>query len=136
MGDISSDIYGYHINSNLLYRVSDATLFNTDRISSSTQGQKCCIKMRKTMASLMEYLLAHARSKYVSDKELITHVWEENGLKGSSARLLQVMTALKKNLTDIGCNEHFIARINGKGYMIMESRVSILYSSSASALSL
>jgi DNA-binding winged helix-turn-helix (wHTH) protein len=127
MDIIKSDIYGYSIGNTLLYHRSAAALINTDRIRDTSRGQMTCIRLRKTMAVLLEYLLSHAECGFISDDELISCIWERNGLKGSSARLWQVMSSLRKRLQEAGCSEEFIFRVNSGGYMLREKIISPVY---------
>lgn len=128
MDNGKSVIYGYSIDNTLFYHVSAAALINTDKIRNATGCQLTCIRLRKTMAILLEYLLAHADRGVIRDDELISCIWEDNGLKGSSARLWQVMSSLKKKITEAGYPDEFIFRVNGGGYMLREKIIMPVYS--------
>lgn len=130
MEHVKSELYGYKIGKNLLYHVSGSVILNIDNVQHRDRSQRVCIRLRKTMAVLLEYLLSHAEKGLISDTELISKIWEENGLKGSSARLWQVMSALKKKIDDAGCEQDIIFRVNGEGYMLRETLISPLYQSS------
>lgn len=127
MDNDKSVVYGYSIGNTLLYHVSAAALINTDKIHNTTSCQLTCIRLRKTMAILLEYLLSHADRGVIRDDELISCIWEDNGLKGSSARLWQVMSSLRKKLTEAGCPDEFIFRVNGGGYMLREKIITSIY---------
>ncbi|ELV3390604.1 helix-turn-helix domain-containing protein [Enterobacter hormaechei] len=127
MDKAKSEVYGYSIGDALFYHVSAAALINTCEIRNSAGCKLTCIRLRRTMAILLEYLLANADRGIIRDNELISSIWEENGLKGSSARLWQVMSSLRKKLTEAGFSEEFIFRVNGEGYMLRENIITAVY---------
>lgn len=127
MDNCKSVIYGYIIDDNLFYHVSAAALINTGKIRNTASCQLTCIRLRRTMSILLEYLLSHANRGVIRDDELISCIWEENGLKGSSARLWQVMSSLRKKFTEAGFPDEFIFRVNGGGYILRENLITPVY---------
>lgn len=126
MADNFTNVYGYKIGEEILFQISDRILFNTKRVS-GTSNKRHSLKLRSTMAMLLRYLLENANGKIVSDDELLFHVWDQNGLKGSNHRLWEVMNDLKRRIKELGIEEDIILRINSNSYFIKDGYVSPLY---------
>lgn len=112
-------MYGYCINSVVQYRVSDSFLFNIEN--------KKCIHLRKTMARLLHFLLMSAKEGIITDNDILHHVWEKHNLQASGARLWQVMQSLRKKFEEVGLENNFIFRVEGRGYVVLERHVVPLY---------
>lgn len=94
----------------------------------TVSGNRKNIRLRKTMACLIEYLFEHGLERMVSDEELMVHVWEKNDLRPSSQRLWQVMQNLRRILKDIGIEQEIILRVKTQGYYINSHYVTSVYS--------
>lgn len=126
MNPDSKELYGYRIGDSLLYPLSSVLIpLEVNRLPGG-KG-RAPIKLRKTMALLLEYLLSNAADDFISDAELIENVWEKNGLRGSSARLWQVINSLRIKLHDAGCEKDIILRVNCSGYMLRHGSISPLF---------
>ncbi|HIE9359476.1 TPA: winged helix-turn-helix domain-containing protein [Klebsiella quasipneumoniae subsp. similipneumoniae] len=122
----NSQNYGFVLNGILFYHPSSALLINLNRLKGESRGLSY-IKLRKTMSVLFTYLLKNTGTRPISDNELLTEVWDKNGLKGSSHRLWEVMASLKGKLYDLGIKDNIILRVNSEGYMICSALVYPLY---------
>ncbi len=80
------------------------------------------------MANLLTFLLDNAVGKIVSDRTIMTRVWDNHGLRSSAQRLWQVMGDLIRKLRQAGLPDNMIMKIPGQGYLVQESMVSVLYS--------
>ena len=96
-------------------------------VSMNKTGIQNKIYLRVTMSNLLTYLLTNATEHTVSDDELLSHVWESNGLRGSRQRLLQVTGKLKDKLSEAGLSEDIFFRISGKGFQVKSDLVMVLY---------
>ncbi|ELW9545335.1 CadC family transcriptional regulator [Klebsiella aerogenes] len=118
---IGSALLGYQIGEDVFY-------FLKYREIATVSGIRKNIRLRKTMACLIEYLFEHGRERIVSDEELMVHVWEANNLRPSSQRLWQVMQNLRRILKDIGIANDVILRVKSQGYSINSCYVTGIYS--------
>lgn len=126
MTDSLKKAYAYSIGREVLYQTSGCLLLNIQRVGESST-KVCSLKLRKTMSELFLYLLENATTRVVSDEELLTQVWDKNGLKGTPHRLWEVMKDLKRKISELGVDEEFILRINSHGYLIKDGFVLPLY---------
>ena len=101
---IGSALLGYQLEDDFFY-------FLKYREIATVSGNRKNIRLRKTMACLIEYLFEHGLERMVSDEELMVHVWEKNDLRPSSQRLWQVMQNLRRILKDIGIEQEIILRV-------------------------
>ncbi len=108
---IGSALLGYQLEDDFFY-------FLKYREIATVSGNRKNIRLRKTMACLIEYLFEHGLERMVSDEELMVHVWEKNDLRPSSQRLWQVMQNLRRILKDIGIEQDIILRVKTQGYYI------------------
>lgn len=118
---IGSVLLGYQLEDDVFY-------FLKYREIATVSGVRKNIRLRKTMACLVEYLFEHGRERIVSDEELMIHVWEKNDLRPSSQRLWQVMQNLRRILEDIGIEKDIIFRVKSRGYYINSYYVTGVYS--------
>lgn len=79
------------------------------------------------MMRLFLYLLSHAGEHHISNRELMTCVWEQHNLSSSSVRLSQVISELKSKLLRIGMASDFIKMSRGRGYTLQGNRIIPLY---------
>lgn len=117
-------LIGCKINSIYFYSFENRLLFSIEK------NKLSAIKLRQTMARLLEYLLTNAQERVVSDNEIMMNVWEGYDLKSSSQRLWQVMENLKSILLKIGVSCYFIMRVNSNGYLIRKDTTLGLYAKS------
>ncbi|WP_024912469.1 winged helix-turn-helix domain-containing protein [Chania multitudinisentens] len=124
-------LFGYIINDEFQVDIKSGTvikLYNTIEYSNHFDCRfSNYLKLRETMMRLLLYLLANASFNYVSNQELLVHVWEHYNLSSSSTRLTQVMSELKARLTTIGIDESFIRASRGKGYTLQGALIVPLY---------
>ncbi|WP_163313797.1 winged helix-turn-helix domain-containing protein [Klebsiella aerogenes] len=118
---IGSALLGYQLEDDFFY-------FLKYREIATVSGNRKNIRLRKTMACLIEYLFEHGLERMVSDEELMVHVWEKNDLRPSSQRLWQVMQNLRRILKDIGIEQNIILRVKTQGYYINSHYVTSVYS--------
>ncbi|HDT1525457.1 winged helix-turn-helix domain-containing protein [Klebsiella aerogenes] len=118
---IGSALLGYQLEDDFFY-------FLKYREIATVSGNRKNIRLRKTMACLIEYLFEHGLERMVSDEELMVHVWEKNDLRPSSQRLWQVMQNLRRILKDIGIEQDIILRVKTQGYYINSHYVTSVYS--------
>ncbi len=118
---IGSALLGYQLEDDFFY-------FLKYREIATVGGNRKNIRLRKTMACLIEYLFEHGLERMVSDEELMVHVWEKNDLRPSSQRLWQVMQNLRRILKDIGIEQDIILRVKTQGYYINSLYVTSVYS--------
>ncbi|EMM5417193.1 helix-turn-helix domain-containing protein [Citrobacter amalonaticus] len=111
-------LYGYLIDSSVLYLPFQQQLI-------SNRGNSC--QLRSTMSELMFFLMRHAERGIVSDDEIIFNVWEKNQLSGTYSRLWQVMQNLKQKLDEVGVENEMFIRVRGKGYYLMNDKITPLY---------
>lgn len=104
--------FGFQLGDNVLFVINDKLLINFSKDSMHR------IQLRSTMANLLTYLLNNYERDIILDNELMTMVWEENGLRASSHRLWQVMRELRYKLREIGMMDHLIIRVANKGYAL------------------
>ncbi|MBZ4206751.1 MULTISPECIES: winged helix-turn-helix domain-containing protein [Klebsiella] len=118
---IGSALLGYQLEDDFFY-------FLKYREIATVSGNRKNIRLRKTMACLIEYLFEHGLERMVSDEELMVHVWEKNDLRPSSQRLWQVMQNLRRLLKDVGIEQEIILRVKTQGYYINSHYVTTVYS--------
>lgn len=111
-------LYGYCIGEHLEFRVSPALLVNT------LTGVS--IRLRATMARLLEYVLSHSEDRMIEDKRIMRDVFENFGLKCSKQRLWQAVNSLKTLLFKCGIYQNIIYRVNNSGFIVSDIQVSIL----------
>lgn len=114
-------IYGWLLEDKLLWLPDEQILLSRIGISPHE------IYLRNTMANLMTFLLSHAEQDFITDNEILLHVWELNGLQGSTSRLREVARILKKILLKAGLSEGIFHRADRKGYLVNHQRVLTLY---------
>ncbi|MFA1240769.1 winged helix-turn-helix domain-containing protein [Serratia odorifera] len=111
-------LYGYLIDSSVLYLPSQQQLI-------SHRGYSC--QLRNTMSELLFYLIQHSEKGVVTDDEIIINVWERNDLSGTYNRLWQVMQNLNRNLSKLGIKSNLFVRVRGKGYYLVNDKITPLY---------
>ncbi|EPK7285874.1 winged helix-turn-helix domain-containing protein [Citrobacter farmeri] len=111
-------LYGYLIDSSVLYLPFQQQFI-------SNRGASC--QLRNTMSELMYFLMRHAERGIVTDDEIIFNVWEKNQLSGTYSRLWQVMQNLKQKLDEVGVENELFIRVRGKGYYLMNDKITPLY---------
>ncbi|MFH2256076.1 helix-turn-helix domain-containing protein [Enterobacter sp. KE9933] len=112
-------MYGYDIGNVLHYRINESLIVNVNT------GHH--VRLRKTMGNLLSYLLAHAAEGVISDDDILLNVWDKNNLKASGARLWQVMNKLKRILRSLDADCDLIFRVEGKGYIVLENKLTPLW---------
>jgi DNA-binding winged helix-turn-helix (wHTH) protein len=117
--NVELSIMGYLIEKDIIYDVREKRL-------ASIGGMVKEIRLRRTQALVLEYLLANAINRFVSDDSLMTDVWENNGLRGSTQRVWQVINDLKNKAGRVGVSDEFILRVSKKGYFIRPDSVEVL----------
>lgn len=111
-------LYGYLIDSSVLYLPFQQQLI-------SSRGEAC--QLRNTMSELLYFLMQHAEKRVVTDDEIIFNVWEKNDLSGTCSRLWQVMQDLKGKLYKVGIDNDLFIRVRGKGYCVIQEKITPLY---------
>ncbi|MEZ6877563.1 transcriptional regulator [Enterobacter sp. KBR-315C3_2022] len=76
------------------------------------------VYLRQTMFRLLEFLLEKGKSGLLLDEIIMKAVWEGYGLRSSAPRLWQVMHELRKKLDELGVEDNFILRVEGRGYIV------------------
>lgn len=113
-------LYGYCLGDNLEFRIAPALLVNTLTGIS--------MRLRPTMARLLQYILNHSNDRMIEDKKIMKEVFEDFGLKCNKQRLWQAINALKNTLFKSGCRSVAIHRVNNCGFLICNVQVSVLIS--------
>ncbi|HAT6802689.1 TPA: hypothetical protein JAN03_11735 [Citrobacter freundii] len=85
------------------------------------------VKLRDTMMRLFVFLIENADGKYISNKDILYHVWDRHGLKSSNQRLWQVMQFLINRLCMAGIPAGFIEHKDHIGYTVNSSEIMKLY---------
>lgn len=85
------------------------------------------IKLRNTMMRLFVFLIENADGNYISNKDILYHVWDRHGLKSSNQRLWQVMQFLTNRLCMAGIPTDFIEHKTHIGYTVNLSKIMKLY---------
>lgn len=83
--------------------------------------------LRDTMSNLLYFLLISRQQNVILESDILRQVWDNNGLRSSQSRLIQVISRLKYNLMLIGVKHDFIERVSGKGYRITTANIKTLY---------
>ncbi|EOX3828197.1 hypothetical protein ACPGAX_004541 [Enterobacter quasiroggenkampii] len=105
----------------------DVIFFPEKKILMNTEGTNFFrVKLRTTMGNLLHFLLTNARSKFISDDEIMVAVWEKNGLRASSHRLWQVSKELNYKLQEAGLTIRIFQR-GKKGFFIDTSLIIPFY---------
>jgi len=117
--NIELSIMGYLIEKYIIYDIREKRL-------ASISGMVKNIRLRRTQALVLEYLLTNAINRFVSDDCLMVDVWENNGLRGSTQRVWQVINDLKNKTRRVGVSDEFILRVSKKGYFIRPESVEVL----------
>ncbi len=112
-------IYGYKIGVSVVFCVSPPHLMNT------LNGKS--VKLRSTMSKLLLFLIEHANMNKVGDDVIMEEVFEFSGLRHSPQRLRQAVNALEKLLAGIGMGRRLTCRVDGNGYAILNTTVSVIY---------
>lgn len=111
-------LYGYNIGDCLEYRVSPNLLINIKT------GKT--LRLRSTMARLLNYLLYRSKEKVIEDERIMIDVFENYGLRCSKQRLWQAVRALKNAMMRLGFNKELILRVNSSGFTLSDIRVEML----------
>ncbi|WP_431223618.1 winged helix-turn-helix domain-containing protein [Serratia sp. L9] len=124
-------LFGYVVNNEFQVDIKSGSvikLYNTIEFGSHSEDRFTnFLKLRETMMRLLTYLLAHAKSGYISNQELLVQVWENYNLSSSTTRLTQVISELKARLERIGIDDNFIQASRGKGYTLRGATIIPLY---------
>lgn len=83
--------------------------------------------LRDTMSNLLYFLLISRQQNVILESDILRQVWDNNGLRSSQSRLIQVISRLKYNLMLVGVKRDFIERVSGKGYRITTANIKTLY---------
>ncbi|MEM0652801.1 winged helix-turn-helix domain-containing protein [Klebsiella huaxiensis] len=83
--------------------------------------------LRDTMSNLLYFLLINRQQNVILESDILHQVWDNNGLRSSQSRLIQVISRLKYTLMLVGVKHDFIERVSGKGYRITSSNIKTLY---------
>lgn len=118
-------MFGYILSQRVLFDIEKGRL--TDIRSPISESSARCIVMRRTMVSLLAYLLERRSDKTIPIDEILYYVWDKNHLQSSTQRLWQVMKALKSKLEMAGIKDDFIIRKDKQSYMIIKDLVTPLY---------
>lgn len=125
-------LFGYIVNNEFQIDAESGTVIklynNIDCGTHSDYHFSNYLKLHKTMMRLLLYLLENANFGYVSNRDILVHVWENYNLSSSSTRLIQVISKLKERLAVIGIDDSFIKASRGKGYTLQGSLIVPLYS--------
>lgn len=112
---ISDDIY-VHISHGVMIRTYTTRRFKNYTIDTVILGTG-------TLMRLLTYLLEHANKDVIYYPDIMSSVWDNNGLVSSYKRLSQVIIELKSKLVEIGLPANFIQIIRGQGYRIEEKMI-------------
>lgn len=119
-------IYGYIIGS----RGHSIVFITHNRCLSSNMvnhGEVTGITLRKTMSTLLCFLLERKDEYITEDVEILKSVWESNDLRASSQRLWQVMNSIESKFRDVGLTETVFTRVRGKGYAVNSKIITPLF---------
>jgi len=111
--------YGYCINDTVEFRLTSAMLVNTLNGSS--------VRLRKTMARLLGFLLSQAKENAIKDDVIMTEVFENFDLRCSRPRLWQAMHTLEELLRKTGVDGDVFTRQDAKGYSLRTLNVRVLF---------
>lgn len=111
-------LYGYSIGDNIQYRLSPALLINT------LSGVS--LRLRPTMARLLQYILSNAGIRIIEDKDIMIHVFENYGLKCNKQRLWHSINTLKTALLKCGFTRPLFYRVNKSGFIISGVEIGVL----------
>lgn len=114
-------LIGYLIENKVLYLRETRRLMSLDGCGEN-------ILLRKTMSHVLEYLIENATVDFVTDAELMDHVWDKNGLSSSTQRVWQVMSNFKSRLFVMGVSDNFILRVCKKGYLLKSGSIRMIFS--------
>ncbi|MDR0807332.1 MAG: winged helix-turn-helix domain-containing protein [Enterobacteriaceae bacterium] len=114
--------FGYYVNSDDVCLSVD--LINSVIVNINTNE---IIQLRETMMRLFVYLLENANGLIVSNKTIMSNVWDVYELKSSNQRLWQVMQLLLNKLSSIHVPYDFIEHVDTKGYRIKQTNIVHLF---------
>ena len=97
--------------------INEVTL-NMSKREVYVKGEK--IELRSKEYGILEYLMVHS-PRYVSQEELLEHVWDENADPFTSSVRVYV-SYLRKKLSKYITNYDFIERAQWKGYRVREHK--------------
>ncbi|WP_431225961.1 winged helix-turn-helix domain-containing protein (plasmid) [Serratia sp. L9] len=83
--------------------------------------------LRRTMMRLLIYILDNALYHPVPDEDIMTNVWDVQGLSSSRQRLWQVIKDLNRKLDSFGIGVNFIKRVKNQGYTINKENITLIY---------
>ena len=112
-------LYGYTIFKHLEYRLSTRALINIKN------GRM--IIFGATKARLFEYMLSRMEEDNVSDNDIITHVFEDFGLRCSKSYLLSMIKKIRHAFNVVGFDRYPFSRIGGKAYQIDREAIDRIY---------
>jgi len=96
------ELYGYRLFNRVVYRLDYKLLINI--------SNKKTLRLSRTRARLLEYLLDNAKREYISDDEIIMRVWEDHGLRGSHSLLATSMKEINILFLSMGIDVPFVGR--------------------------
>lgn len=117
-GHLQQALYGYSIGDNLQYRISPALLINT------LSGVS--LRLRPTMARLLQYILNHAGNHMIEDRDIMAEVFDNYGLKCSKQRLWHSVNTLRTVFMKCGFVQPFLYRVNNSGFIISGVEIGVL----------
>lgn len=119
-------LFGYLIDDLFQLDIQGGTI---TKLSKKSSRYNEVIKLRATMMRLFILLMSEADEQVISHYDLLTQIWENNGLMASHQRLSHVVARLKTKLALIGIPLTFITTVHGKGYTISGHSIIKLYRS-------
>lgn len=114
-------VYGYELFGEVHYYINEMVLLNY-RLPNPVR-----IKLRSTMANMLNYLLLNSERTFISDDEVMLEVWERNNLRASYHRLWQVTRDLNYKIMEAGIVGKLFTRVpRRRGFCINKDAIVFL----------
>lgn len=104
----------------MIYNIGDKVMFNTENGSLKSMENNKEVFLSSLNTRVFQCLIEHG-VKPVSRKEIFIQVWDDHGLKATSATLNQYVSLTRRALSTLGFSEHLIITVAKTGYRINKS---------------
>lgn len=118
-------VFGYILVQSVLFDMETGRLINIR--TNLSEYHVPCITMKRTMISLLKFLLEKRSEDCIPIDDILYYVWDKNHLQSSTQRLWQVMKALKEKLKAVGIEDDFIIRRDKHSYEIICNLITPIY---------
>lgn len=104
----------------MIYNIGDKVSFNTENGLLKSMENNKEVFLSSLNTRVFQCLIEHG-VKPVSREEIFIQVWDDHGLKATSAALNQYVSLTRRALSTVGFSEHLIITVAKTGYRMNKS---------------